>query len=110
MKRSLLLMVSLVLALVAGAEAYPYLSFRHADGSASSFGVESLSMTANSEVTLKDGDTVLATFTVPGNYTTSGQGGGWHSAALADHKHRTIAHIVTLREWGNEQVRLAHFN
>lgn len=45
MKRSLLLMVSLVLALVAGAEAYPYLSFRHADGSASSFGVESLSMT-----------------------------------------------------------------
>ncbi len=45
MKRFLLLMVSLVLALVAGAEAYPYLSFRYADGSASSFGVESLSMT-----------------------------------------------------------------
>ena len=43
----------------------------------------SMSVSANTEVTLKDGDTVLATFTVPSNYTASGQGGGWHSAAQA---------------------------
>lgn len=44
----------------------------------------SMSVSANTEITLKNGDTVLATFTVPSNYTTSGQGGGgWHSAAMA---------------------------
>lgn len=45
----------------------------------------SMSVSANTEITLKDGDTVLATFTVPSNYTTSSQGGGggWHSAAMA---------------------------
>ena len=36
----------------------------------------SMSVTANSTVTLKSGSTVLATFTVPSNYTSSGQGGG----------------------------------
>lgn len=34
-----------------------------------------VSVTANSEVTLKSGGTVLATFTVPSNYTSSSQGG-----------------------------------
>ncbi len=43
----------------------------------------SMSVSANTVVLLKDGDTVLATFTVPSNYTTSSQGGGWHSAAQA---------------------------
>lgn len=36
----------------------------------------SMSVTANSEVTLKSGSTVLATFTVPSNYTSSSSGGG----------------------------------
>lgn len=33
-------------------------------------------VTANSTITLKSGSTVLATFTVPSNYTSSGQGNG----------------------------------
>lgn len=37
----------------------------------------SASMTAGSTVTLKDGDTVLATFTVPENYSSSSSSGGW---------------------------------
>lgn len=36
----------------------------------------SMSVTAGNEVTLKSGDTVLATFTVPDTYTGSSQGGG----------------------------------
>ncbi len=40
----------------------------------------SMSVTANSEITLKSGDTVLATFTVPSNFSSS-NGGGRHSAA-----------------------------
>lgn len=36
----------------------------------------SMSVTANQEITLKDGDTVLASFTVPENYTASSTGGG----------------------------------
>ncbi len=35
----------------------------------------SMSVTAGSEITLKSGDTVLATFTVPSNYSSSSQGG-----------------------------------
>lgn len=34
-----------------------------------------MSVAANTEVSLKNGNTVLATFTVPSNYTSSGQGG-----------------------------------
>lgn len=34
-----------------------------------------ISVSANNEVTLKNGDTVLATFTVPSNYSASGVGG-----------------------------------
>lgn len=36
----------------------------------------SMSVTASSEITLKSGSTVLATFTVPSTYTSSSQGGG----------------------------------
>ncbi len=36
----------------------------------------SMSVSANSEITLKSGSTVLATFTVPSTYTSSSQGGG----------------------------------
>lgn len=36
----------------------------------------SMSVAANQEITLKDGDTVLATFTVPENYSASSSGGG----------------------------------
>ena len=48
----------------------------------------SMSVTADTEVTLKSGDTVLATFTVPSNYSASsgGQGGGpggWGAPAKA---------------------------
>lgn len=35
-----------------------------------------MSVTANTDITLKSGDTVLATFTVPSNYSSSGSGGG----------------------------------
>ena len=43
-----------------------------------------MTVAANNEITLKSGDTTLASFTVPSNYSTSSQGGGgWHSAALA---------------------------
>lgn len=35
----------------------------------------SMSVTANSEITLKSGDTVLASFTVPSTYQSSGNGG-----------------------------------
>ena len=35
-----------------------------------------MSVTANQEITLKDGDTVFATFTVPENYSASSSGGG----------------------------------
>lgn len=38
-----------------------------------------VSVAANNEVTLKSGDTVLATFTVPSNYTSSSQ--GWNRPA-----------------------------
>lgn len=41
----------------------------------------SMSVTAGTEVTLKSGDTVLATFTVPSNYSFSNQGGGMWTAA-----------------------------
>lgn len=41
----------------------------------------SMSVTAGTEVTLKSGDTVLATFTVPSNYSSSNQGGGMWTAA-----------------------------
>lgn len=45
----------------------------------------SMSVTAGTEVTLKSGDTVLATFTVPSNYSFSNQGGGmWTAAAPGD--------------------------
>lgn len=37
----------------------------------------SMSVTAGSEITLKSGDTVLATFEVPSNYSSSSQGGMW---------------------------------
>ena len=37
----------------------------------------SMSVTAGSEITLKNGDTVLATFEVPSNYSSSSQGGMW---------------------------------
>ena len=40
-----------------------------------------MSVTANQEITLKDGDTVLATFTVPENYSASSSGGGPHVSA-----------------------------
>ncbi len=36
----------------------------------------SMSVTANSEITLKSGSTTLATFTVPSNYSSSSTGGG----------------------------------
>lgn len=36
----------------------------------------SMSVSAGNEITLKSGDTVLATFTVPDNYSSSNQGGG----------------------------------
>lgn len=36
----------------------------------------SMSVSASSEITLKSGSTVLATFTVPSTYTSSSQGGG----------------------------------
>lgn len=36
----------------------------------------SMQVTAGQEITLKSGDTVLATFTVPSNYSSSSQGGG----------------------------------
>ncbi len=35
-----------------------------------------MSVTANSEITLKSGSTTLATFTVPSNYSSSSTGGG----------------------------------
>ncbi len=35
-----------------------------------------MSVTANSEITLKNGSTTLATFTVPSNYSSSSSGGG----------------------------------
>ncbi len=35
-----------------------------------------MTVTANTEITLKNGNTILATFTVPANYSTSGSGGG----------------------------------
>lgn len=41
----------------------------------------SMAVTAGTEVTLKSGDTVLATFTVPSNYSSSNQGGGMWTAA-----------------------------
>ncbi len=41
----------------------------------------SMSVTANQEITLKSGDTTLATFTVPGNYSASSGGGPHISAA-----------------------------
>lgn len=41
----------------------------------------SMSVTAGTEVTLKSGDTVLATFTVPSNYSSSNQRGGMWTAA-----------------------------
>ncbi|WP_288590218.1 carbohydrate-binding domain-containing protein [uncultured Prevotella sp.] len=41
----------------------------------------SMSVTAGTEVTLKSGDMVLATFTVPSNYSSSNQGGGMWTAA-----------------------------
>ena len=41
----------------------------------------SMSVTAGTEVTLKSGNTVLATFTVPSNYSSSNQGGGMWTAA-----------------------------
>lgn len=45
----------------------------------------SMSVTAGTEVTLKSGNTVLATFTVPSNYSFSNQGGGmWTAAAPGD--------------------------
>lgn len=45
----------------------------------------SMTVTADTDITLKDGDTVLAKFTVPSNYTTSNGGhgggpGGWAPA------------------------------
>ncbi len=60
MKKYLLSLVSFVLAITAGAETYPYLSFLYADGSASSFGAESLSMTfadSGSKLIVSDGST-----------------------------------------------------
>lgn len=46
----------------------------------------SMSVSAGNEITLKSGDTVLATFTVPDNYSSSNQGGGpggWGAPANA---------------------------
>lgn len=43
----------------------------------------SMTVTANSEITLKSGDTVLATFTVPSNYSSSSNGGGGRHIAAA---------------------------
>lgn len=46
----------------------------------------SMSVSAGNEITLKSGDTVLATFTVPDNYSLSNQGGGpggWGAPANA---------------------------
>ena len=60
MKRFLLSSASLMLALAAGADTYPYLSFQSTDGSVVSFGVESLSMTfsdSGSKLTVTDGST-----------------------------------------------------
>ena len=42
----------------------------------------SMSVSAGNEITLKSGDTVLATFTVPDNYSSSNQGGGPADGAL----------------------------
>ena len=41
----------------------------------------SMSVTANQEVTLRSGSTVLATFTVPSTYSSSTSGGGFFTAA-----------------------------
>ncbi len=60
MKKSLLSSVLFMLAVTAGAEAYPYLSFQYADGTASSFGTESLSMTftdSGSKLVVSNGST-----------------------------------------------------
>lgn len=49
----------------------------------------SMNVTADTEVTIKNGDTVLASFTVPSNYSSSSQGGhgggpgGWGAPAQA---------------------------
>lgn len=46
----------------------------------------SMSVSAGNEITLKSGDTILATFTVPDNYSSSNQGGGpggWGAPANA---------------------------
>lgn len=46
----------------------------------------SMTVTADTEVTLKDGDTVLASFTVPSTYKSSSQGGGggrWYVSPMA---------------------------
>ena len=46
----------------------------------------SMTVTADTEVTLKDGDTVLASFTVPSTYKSSNQGSGggrWNTSAKA---------------------------
>lgn len=48
----------------------------------------SMTVSADTEITLKSGNTTLASFTVPSNYTTSGGGqggrpGGWGAPALA---------------------------
>lgn len=40
--------------------------------------IGSMTVTAGEEITLKDGNTVLATFVVPSNYSSSGNGGGMH--------------------------------
>ena len=58
MKKSLLSSVLFMLAVTAGAEAYPYLSFQYADGTASSFGTESLSFTdSGSKLVVSNGST-----------------------------------------------------
>ncbi len=43
--------------------------------------VGTMAVTANSEITLKSGSTVLATFTVPSTYASSSSGGGFGSRA-----------------------------
>ena len=60
MKKFLISSVLFMLGLTAGAEAYPYLSFQYADGSAASFGIGSLSMTfsdSGSKLVVSNGST-----------------------------------------------------
>lgn len=60
MKRFLLSSAILMLALATSADTYPYLSFKKTDGTAVTFGVESLSMTftdSGSKLTVTDGST-----------------------------------------------------